>query len=78
MQLILTETSPNRDQKKQETKTSRTTILYWISIAFFILMQSGCTMLGPDHTIPEVEIPKEWSDQKSELFKYPSSDEQAH
>lgn len=42
-----------------------------------ILMQSGCTMLGPDHTTPEVDLPKEWSDHESGFFKYPSFDEQA-
>ncbi len=34
-------------------------------------------MLGPDHSTPEMELPEEWSQQKSELFQYPSTSEQA-
>lgn len=43
----------------------------------FIIIHSGCTMLGPNHSLPELELPKEWSLQKSELFQYPSTAEQA-
>lgn len=74
---MLTNMSSSRYQKKKIPKRFRTIQLCWLSIIILILMQSGCTMLGPDHTTPEVELPEEWSDQKSELFKYPSSDEQA-
>ncbi len=73
---MLINTLSNRYQKKQMTKIPRTILSSWLSIIVLILMESGCAMLGPDHTTPEVELPKEWSAREGEFFQYPSSDEQ--
>lgn len=46
-----------------------------IFFVVFLFMSGGCTMLGPDFQTPEVEVPAEWSEQDSDLFRKPSQDE---
>ncbi len=50
-------------------------ILNLLIITMLLLVQSSCTMLGPDHKTPEVDLPKEWSGMVGELFRYPSTEE---
>ncbi|WP_458776313.1 efflux transporter outer membrane subunit [Desulforhopalus sp. 52FAK] len=74
---MLNKIAPHSSHKNRWPETVRLRLFRWITISFLVLMQSGCTMLGPDHTTPEVKLPLEWSAKESELFKYPSSDQQA-
>lgn len=62
--------------EKKMVSTPFSRISFYLLVAAVFLVQAGCTMLGPDHTNPVVELPKEWSQQESELFMYPSSKEQ--
>lgn len=61
----------------QTYTTAWKSLSLWLLAAPILLIQSGCTMLGPDHVSPEVKLPTEWSQRESELFKYPSSRDQA-
>lgn len=67
-------TAMTRESDHMITPLCRT-LLNLSMVTVLVLLLSNCTMLGPDHETPAVELPTGWSSSSSELFRHPSANE---